>query len=230
MKERFRLDDVTKQLQVISLNADSHLANAGTAITNASSVRHAHARLHCVLRPNSTLPKQASADAIDYLMASLEKQKMWFLNYKSRKDNTMGLVYNLVTQQDAANNIGIATEMRKDSSSMHAIAALTMVFLPGTFTAVSPVPPRPRRVMASVRRRLVADRQPPDGPRRRPLHRHRPRAPQRRRLGHLVAVAHHHPPADHRRHARVVLLPEAPGAKGHGQVHRRRRRRRRRGW
>jgi len=49
----------------------------------------------------------------------------------------MSLVYNLVTQQDAANNIQIAADMKRDSTSMNAIAALTMVFLPGTFTAVS---------------------------------------------------------------------------------------------
>lgn len=49
----------------------------------------------------------------------------------------MGLVFNLVTQQDAASNIQLASSMKRDSTSMNAIAALTMVFLPGTFTAVS---------------------------------------------------------------------------------------------
>ncbi|KAI9804580.1 MAG: hypothetical protein M1833_006653 [Piccolia ochrophora] len=47
----------------------------------------------------------------------------------------MSLVYNLVTQQDAANNIQIAIGMKHDSTSMNSIAALTMAFLPGTFTA-----------------------------------------------------------------------------------------------
>lgn len=46
----------------------------------------------------------------------------------------MSLLYNLVTQQDAANNIQIAHSMKQDSLSMNTIAALTMVFLPGTFT------------------------------------------------------------------------------------------------
>ncbi|KAJ5616103.1 hypothetical protein N7537_001217 [Penicillium hordei] len=45
----------------------------------------------------------------------------------------MSLVYNLVTQQDASNNIQIAHSMKQDSTPMNAIAALTMVFLPGTF-------------------------------------------------------------------------------------------------
>ncbi len=67
----------------------------------------------------------------------MKKQNMWFMNYKSRKDSIMTLVYSLVTQQDAANNFQIAAAMKRDSTSMNSIAALTMVFLPGTFTAVS---------------------------------------------------------------------------------------------
>jgi hypothetical protein len=42
----------------------------------------------------------------------------------------MRLVYNLVTQHDAASNIQLAASMKRDSTSMKAIAALTMVFLP----------------------------------------------------------------------------------------------------
>ena len=74
--------------------------------------------------------------SIDYVVNSLQKQKMWFLNYKTRKDNVMSLVFNLVTQRDAVNNMGIAKDMRADSSCMTAIAVVTMVFLPGTFTSV----------------------------------------------------------------------------------------------
>lgn len=145
MKERSRLDLLTKELQIISFNADSHLANAAVAIGNLNSIKLAHQRIHplhysasdAANNVASEVSIERTADAIDYLIESSEKQRMWFLSYQNRKNNTMGLVYNLVTQQDAANNIGIAVEMRKDSSSMNAIAALTMVFLPGTFTAVS---------------------------------------------------------------------------------------------
>ena len=62
---------------------------------------------------------------------------MWLRNYGDRKDIAMNLVFNLVTQQDAANNIEIAKDMKKDSSSMNGIALMTMIFLPGTFTSVS---------------------------------------------------------------------------------------------
>ena len=51
---------------------------------------------------------------------------------KSRKDTTMNLVYNIVSQKEAESSLAIARDSKKDSSSMKAIAALTMVFLPAT--------------------------------------------------------------------------------------------------
>lgn len=81
--------------------------------------------------------RQNLDDTLQYLTASMDKQKMWMQNYRDRKDIAMSLVFNLVTQQDAANNIQISRAMKKDSSSMNGIALLTMVFLPGTFTSVS---------------------------------------------------------------------------------------------
>lgn len=42
-------------------------------------------------------------------------------------------MYNLVTQQDAVTSTTIAREARADGNSMKVIAALTMVFLPGTY-------------------------------------------------------------------------------------------------
>lgn len=42
-------------------------------------------------------------------------------------------VFNLVTQQDATASTTIAREAKADGTAMKTIAALTMVFLPGTF-------------------------------------------------------------------------------------------------
>ena len=44
-------------------------------------------------------------------------------------------VFNLVTQQDATISTVIAEETKADGAAMKTIAALTMVFLPGTFLA-----------------------------------------------------------------------------------------------
>jgi hypothetical protein len=133
--DRRNLSNLTKQLQIISQNADSHLGNADVAIITASAIRTVHGHLHKAIGSPIQIHERA-ADSINYVIESVQKQKIWFLNYKARKDSTMALVYNLVTQQDAASNIQIAASMKRDSTSMNAIAALTMVFLPGTFTAV----------------------------------------------------------------------------------------------
>ena len=86
--------------------------------------------------PNSqTQQKERLREVMHYIISSMEKQKMWLLNYKQRKDITTNLVFHLVTQQDATNNMEIAYDMRRDSSSMNVIAAMTMLFLPGTFTS-----------------------------------------------------------------------------------------------
>lgn len=134
--DRSRLTELTKSLQIISQQADSHLLNINVAIATAIGIRDAQAKFHDFLS-TPILFRQPVEDAIKYVIDSMEKQKMLFLNYKSRKDSTMSLVYNLVTQSDAANNIELAKSMKSDSTSMNSIAALTMLFLPGTFTSVS---------------------------------------------------------------------------------------------
>ncbi|KAJ5514185.1 hypothetical protein N7463_003737 [Penicillium fimorum] len=131
--DRAKLGDLTKQLQIMSSNADSHIANADVAIITAKAIRDAHSRLTPSLPQSNPFINQRAEDSISYIISSIEKQRLWFLNYKQRKDNAMSLVYNLVTQQDAINNIQIAHSMKQDSTSMNAIAALTMIFLPGTF-------------------------------------------------------------------------------------------------
>jgi hypothetical protein len=134
--DRRQLSDLTKQLQIISQNADSHIGNADVSIITATAIRTVHDRLHKAISSPKQIHERA-ADSITYVIESMQKQKIWFLNYKNRKDSTMALVYNLVTQQDAASNIQIASSMKRDSTSMNAIAAMTMAFLPGTFIAVS---------------------------------------------------------------------------------------------
>jgi hypothetical protein len=46
-------------------------------------------------------------------------------------------VYNFVALQEAKYSSRIAISSKRDSSAMKAIAVLTMIFLPGTFVAVS---------------------------------------------------------------------------------------------
>ena len=47
----------------------------------------------------------------------------------------MSLVFSQLTQHDALNKVTIAADMRQDSGSMKSVGVLTMLFLPGTFSA-----------------------------------------------------------------------------------------------
>ncbi|KAF2715238.1 hypothetical protein K504DRAFT_457409 [Pleomassaria siparia CBS 279.74] len=129
-----KLKELTKKLQIVSQSADSHIANAEVFLCTAKAIQDV-ARRSSDQAGNRSRVRQRTADAIQYAVQSMEKQRRWFKSYKARKDSTMNLVYNLVTQQDALNNLGLAAEMKKDSTSMISIAIVTMVFLPGTFTA-----------------------------------------------------------------------------------------------
>ncbi|KAJ7856897.1 hypothetical protein B0H13DRAFT_2237760 [Mycena leptocephala] len=124
----------TTALQTTTANADSLIASAEVAIITVRSIRNAHFKLHEALG-SSKRATYALGETVQYILESFEKQKMWLVNYQSRNQSSMGLVYNLVTQDDAANNITLAIDMRGDSASMTAIALLTMLFLPATFTA-----------------------------------------------------------------------------------------------
>jgi hypothetical protein len=78
---------------------------------------------------------QQTSTSLDFLGKSWHTQKDWLVSYKARKDTSMSFVFNAVTQQDSATNVDIALKMARDSSSMHTITILTMIFLPGTFIA-----------------------------------------------------------------------------------------------
>lgn len=132
-RDRSKLAALLKDLQVMAQNVDSHLANAEIFGYGARAIRDACLRLSVSKRARV---RQRTIDTIRHVITCMEKQNMWFLNYKGRKDATMNLLFHITTQQDALNNIELASDMKKDSTSMNAIAGLTMVFLPGTFTAV----------------------------------------------------------------------------------------------
>lgn len=131
---RKKLASMLKDLQIVAQNADSHLANAQVFLHSARGIHYIANKLNVSKRGRIRL---RTLDMMWHLIESMEKQHMWFANYKGRKENVMNLVFHFNTQTDALNNIELAADMKKDSTSMNAIAGLTMVFLPGTFTAVS---------------------------------------------------------------------------------------------
>ncbi|KAF6761803.1 hypothetical protein DFP72DRAFT_1151862 [Ephemerocybe angulata] len=69
-------------------------------------------------------------DSLSFLQSRTRNWHRWVHNWRERTNVRINLFFNLATTK-------IATETQKDSSSMITIAALTLLFLPGTFVAVS---------------------------------------------------------------------------------------------
>ena len=83
-------------------------------------------------------------EAVEYLLSRTQLWKRWVGSYNSRTQVQINLVFNLASQGDNRTNIEIAKTSKqiaeatlRDSSSMITIAAMTMLFLPGTFVSVS---------------------------------------------------------------------------------------------
>jgi hypothetical protein len=153
---RERTGERTTILQALAKNANKILADIEIGINNARSLQSIQKQLHQARThdsetrnlhstPLSSISLENSLeDPLEYLLQSLLKEKMWMSNYRDQSNVTLTLLNILVGQHDAKNNIDIALSNQKlaaaaakDNRSMNSIAALTMVFLPATFFAVS---------------------------------------------------------------------------------------------
>lgn len=90
-----------------------------------------------------------TTESIAYLASRTQTWRRWVANWSVRTKIRIDLFFNLASQNDNRTNLEIAStskdiaeKTRNDSSSMITIAALTMLFLPGTFVSVR-VPPPP---------------------------------------------------------------------------------------
>lgn len=81
---------------------------------------------------------------LEFLSSRCRALKRWAANYEERTQLMIQLFFSIASQMDNRNNLDIANltskiaiETKRDSSSMITIAAVTMIFLPGTFISVS---------------------------------------------------------------------------------------------
>ncbi|CAN9150742.1 unnamed protein product [Alternaria alternata] len=128
-----------KNVQVMAQGVDSHLANSQVFLYTARGICDMATKLTS-LGEDERGPRQRTVDMANYLVTSMEKQHMWFLNYRGPKDVIMNLILHLNAQEHTLNTIQITAKTKRDNTSMTSITLLTMVFLPGTFTAVSITP------------------------------------------------------------------------------------------
>ena len=89
-------------------------------------------------------PHRSAGESLEYLLTRNHRWRRWVLSYSTRVENRIDLAFNVASQHDNTTNTKIANasaeiarESRKDSSSMITLAALTMLFPPGTFVSVS---------------------------------------------------------------------------------------------
>jgi len=79
---------------------------------------------------------------LEFLLSKCRHSKRWIRNYRDHTNIRINLAFHLSSQVDNQLNVeiskattAIARDTQRDSSSMITIAAVTMYFLPGTFTS-----------------------------------------------------------------------------------------------
>ena len=85
----------------------------------------------------------SAIETLTYFKSRNCSWKRWVENYNERTKLMINLFFSIASQADSRTNLEvadltatIAADAQKDSSSMITIAAVTMVFLPGTFISV----------------------------------------------------------------------------------------------
>ncbi|RYP11263.1 hypothetical protein DL765_007815 [Monosporascus sp. GIB2] len=122
---RQKLENITKNLHLVSQTCDTGIANADMSIKLSEEMIVAY-NAFCLDELTPPDCWRHIQDSIEWILRTWQCQKNWLLTQQ---------VFNLVTQQDSSTNIDIAHQAAQHSSSMNTITILTMVFLPGTFTA-----------------------------------------------------------------------------------------------
>ncbi|KAH7151648.1 hypothetical protein DER46DRAFT_614981 [Fusarium sp. MPI-SDFR-AT-0072] len=133
---RQKLSSITRQLHHVSQSIDTGLARSSAAVKVSTKLLEAHKQFchHTGRGLPGTAVSQTQA-AIQYVYDSYIHQHSWLEQSKARKETAMNFVFNVVTQGDSTINLNTSYRMSQDSSSIHALTVLAMVFLPGTFTA-----------------------------------------------------------------------------------------------
>lgn len=127
--DRDSLKSLTFRLHRISQDVDFLVSSTDIGITMLESMMTAQSRLLVMQGEPAEAPSHSTSA---YLKKAFESRKRWLRGARQRKETAMNLVYNLVAQQDIETNMEIARDTRRDSSSMKAIAILTMIFLPAS--------------------------------------------------------------------------------------------------
>jgi hypothetical protein len=104
VEERLMLENITKELHLVSQTADTGIANADMAIKIHEEMLDAFKQFQAQENLQShTNTVHSTEDALRYTLKSMQCQRNWLVSYKARKDTVMnfvsirGLVTNLLT-------------------------------------------------------------------------------------------------------------------------------------
>ncbi|KPM39332.1 hypothetical protein AK830_g7256 [Neonectria ditissima] len=136
MEGRFELEGITIHLNQVSQMINTGLSSVFSSIQHSERLLSAH-KTFCErnrIGAPGTLVDRTNG-ILHYLLDAFQCQQNYLNGYNLRKETAMNFVFHIVTQQDSATNLKVAYRMSNDSSSMNTVTILTMIFLPGTFTA-----------------------------------------------------------------------------------------------
>ncbi|TFK27510.1 hypothetical protein FA15DRAFT_666356 [Coprinopsis marcescibilis] len=151
MKRSFDTNRTVKDLHILSQHFHIQKEYLTELIERLGYLRRLH---NTVTQPDSSdqpaaLPSNAldfastsTAHSFDYMLSNVKAKKGWTQNYIDRTSILINMLFNFSNQRDNQTNLRVADYTRKiaiatqrDSSSMIAMAAVTMFFLPGAFVS-----------------------------------------------------------------------------------------------
>lgn len=97
MRNRAMLENITKELHLVSQTADTGIANADMSLKLCQKMLNAYMRLSDIQgKASKTHAFRSTEDALRYTLESMKCQKDWLISYKARKDTAMNFVSLLV--------------------------------------------------------------------------------------------------------------------------------------
>lgn len=128
-----KLTGLTGTLAFCDLTFEANRQDLELIVTTAKKISAARKSSKQVSNPDGTRPDpNQRANYLNGLISGAQAHRSVLLERTKAQVQT---VYSMIGQRDNKLNIDIATSARRDSSAMQSIAVVTLIFLPGTFTA-----------------------------------------------------------------------------------------------
>ncbi|RYO78870.1 hypothetical protein DL766_010311 [Monosporascus sp. MC13-8B] len=141
--EKFHINQLTSWLQAVTEvagNVGSRARHQRTSLALLETIREERENgKHHGISGHALGGYQDSIRVIGEAIPSVERHMSTYIDFlvylKDRAERLSGVLFALLTHEDADASIGLAAASKRDSSSMKTVAIMTMAFLPATFFA-----------------------------------------------------------------------------------------------